>query len=815
MKYKNVLRNNYYLKAFNYGLVLAIIMFLPFIIANGGVFTFYGELNVQQIAFYELAHNAILEGNISWSGTTDLGANFIGVYSSYVLGSPFFWITLLFSNDLIQYLMGPFLIIKFALASLTACVYLHRYVKNKNYAIMGGVLYAFSGFAIYNIFLGHYFEPIIIFPLILSALDAYVLDKKRGFLVVAIFASCIVNYSFVVGQLVFVAVYTIVRFATGSYKSSVKEGLLLIFEIILGIIMAMILLLPAVSYVLSCMRDGGIINGVNALVYEDSVHYLDIIQSLFFPVDVSTRTATSNLSAVGAWLPLFGMTGVFAWMQQKRKHWLKKLLYILFFVAFVPILNSIFSLFSEDYSAVWYYILTLMMVLATILSLENDHVNFKRAIKYCTFVTVLLTLACGLVPNTTEVGGEFITTLGISDNPERFWWYAGLVFISISILTCIIRFIPKEKTQKYLIISLTIICTAQGMYFISDGVEKVSYINEYVTPYELDINTLDIDDLANVRSDFYSVNGNDSMFIDIPSIQAFYGSVSGSIMDFYDYLDVDCENYLNLSTSDYVIRAITSVRWLFDDVEDDQLFGTTDYDTPLMVGFHYYGTESGYDIWENLYYISMGFEYDSYITVSETENLSSEEKQLLMLKTAVVQDEDEEIWAKYFNKYNINEAIFSQDLYYTDCIARASSTVDNFTYTNTGFTAISNSDEDRMIFFSVPYDSGWTAYVDGVETEILQTNIGFMSIYVPAKQNSSIQFVYRTPGLNIGIVLTATAILIFVFYIRFSKVLFKTNKKTNDFIKHTRKYEKFDKYCKQTGFKRGKNGIKLKEKTYE
>ena len=36
-----------------------------------------------------------------------------------------------------------------------------------------------------------------------------------------------------------------------------------------------------------------------------------------------------------------------------------------------------------------------------------------------------------------------------------------------------------------------------------------------------------------------------------------------------------------------------------------------------MPGFAYYGNANGYDIWENQYYIPMGFSYDYYITRSE------------------------------------------------------------------------------------------------------------------------------------------------------------------------------------------------------
>lgn len=76
--------------AFLLALCTAALMFIPFLIIDKGYFIFYGDFNVQQIPFYQMAHDAVHSGDIFWSWTTDLGANFIGSYSFYLLGSPFF-----------------------------------------------------------------------------------------------------------------------------------------------------------------------------------------------------------------------------------------------------------------------------------------------------------------------------------------------------------------------------------------------------------------------------------------------------------------------------------------------------------------------------------------------------------------------------------------------------------------------------------------------------------------------------------------------------------------------------------------------------
>ena len=43
-------------------LAMAAALFLPFIIYNKGLFIYYGDFNVQQISFYQMAHDAVRAG---------------------------------------------------------------------------------------------------------------------------------------------------------------------------------------------------------------------------------------------------------------------------------------------------------------------------------------------------------------------------------------------------------------------------------------------------------------------------------------------------------------------------------------------------------------------------------------------------------------------------------------------------------------------------------------------------------------------------------------------------------------------------------
>lgn len=58
--------------------------------------------------------------------------------------------------------------------------------------------------------------------------------------------------------------------------------------------------------------------------------------------------------------------------------------------------------------------------------------------------------------------------------------------------------------------------------------------------------------------------------------------------------------------------------------------------------------------------------------------------------------------------------------------------------------------KSKILCMSIPYSKGWKARVDGEETEILKGNYMFMALPLTEGQHS-IEFVYCTPGLKIGI----------------------------------------------------------------
>ncbi len=804
-KPKSGFRYSYYFKAFSVAFLLATVVFLPFLIRDGGRFIFYGDFNAQQIPFYKLAHEAVTNGNMGWSHTTDLGANFVGSYSFYLLGSPFFWITIFFPTEFIQYLMGPLLILKIACAATTGYLYIHRYIKNQDYAVLGGILYAFSGFSVYNIFFNHFHEAIVFFPIMLWALDEYMYHKRRGVFAFSVFLCCTVNYYFFVGQVTFLIVYFVIRLISHSWTLKFKDFLSLALESLCGVGLSCFMLIPSIMAVMQNWRVNDPIYGWNALMYGNEQRYLHIIQSMFFPPDHAARPnftpdSNSKWASLGAWLPLFGMTGVIGYLQVKRKSWLKKLLWTLFLMALVPVLNASFQLFNSSYYARWFYMLTLITSLATIMSLEDHRVDWHRSIKWCAVITLGIAIPIGLIPKTLD-GEKTTLTIGLEAYPSRFWTNVAVAILSVALMAVLFACLRKNKKlfKKVLGAGVYTAIIVYSVFFLIVGKMQSQEPYDFYIPYALNGGKeVKLDNLDSVRSDFYDTQDNMGMHWNIPSIQCFHSIVPGSVMDFYDSIDVQRDVASRPDTSHYGLRAITSTRWLFDEEGDDQYFAGENYDKPEMPGWIYYGNANGFDIWENEYYIPMGFSYDKYITKSDFDTISESKRELAMIRGVVIEDEDEEFFSEFMTTFNPHTVRLDKESYEKDCLQRAKMSCSSFEYTKTGFNATFSSEKTRVVFFSVPYESGWTATINGEPADIYKVNVGFMGVVVPRGSDIKISFTYSTPGLVSGILVSLLSVIILGVYLVMNKLKDAPVKKVLKSIKK-RPLGKFSEYAKKKG----------------
>ncbi len=754
-------------KAFLWALGLAFAIFTPLMIYNRGYFIFLGDFNVQQIPFYRLAHEMVRSGNIFWNWNTDLGANFIGSYSFYLLFSPFFWLTLPFPSDFVPHLMAPLLMLKTACAALTAYLYIKRFVRDTNWAIVGAVLYAFSGFMTFNIFFNHFHDVCVFFPLLLVALEELVVYNRRGFFAAMVGVNCLINYWFFIGEVVFVVLYVFVRIATGGWGCNVRKFARIVFEAVLGVALSSICLVPSVLALMGNPRTGwdNLLNGWLMWVYGFNQRLPAIIQSFFFPPELPSRPnffpdMGAKWASLSAWLPLFSTTGVIAFCAAKRKNFHKRLIILSLIMALVPVFNATFVLFNHSYYARWFYMPVLMMCVATATALEERdtdamRLGWKSGWRWTAGFIFVISAAVAFSP---VVDKDSKVTLGLYDNAAGFWlivFAAMLCLLLSAILLFLLRDSPAFQRVTCIFLSFIIVAFTTG-YLISGKSSKRN--DDWFVDVALDgRKTLSVPDAPFARSDLYECMDNLGMFWGLPNIQAFHSIVPASIMEFYPYVGIKRDVSSKPPVDYTALRALLSVRWLFIAADNKE--------QAPMPHYTFFDEQLGYKIYENSDYIPMGFAYEFAIGEEAMKPLSGEQKVRHMLHALELSD------AAIIRNTDIIEELSEADygaiseLGLQDSIdERYTLSADSFVIDNRGFNATANLPQERLMFFSVPYDKGWRASVNGNPVLIEKANVGFMAVRVPAGQ-TTIRFDYVTPGLAVGIKISLTALVLLIFYL--------------------------------------------------
>lgn len=821
------------LATFFIALAVATAFFIPYIIFGNGYFIFYGDFNVQQIPFYQLCHNAVRNGEWGWNWNTDLGSNFIASYSFYTLGSPFFWLTIPLPNSFLPYLMGPLLILKFACAALTSYYFIRRFTRTPFAAQIGALLYAFSGFSVYNIFFNHFHEAIIFLPLLLLSLELLITENKRGFFAIMVAVCAIVNYFFFFGMVVFAIIYWFIRTISGAYKFRFSRFLVLIAEAVMGVLLAAFLLLPSLNILLSNTRVNDILIGWSGVLYGKEQIYLNIIECFFFPPDIPARPvffpgANVKWSSLGGWMPVFSMTAVLGFLHSKKKHWLSRVIRTCAFMALVPFLNSAFYAFNDSYYARWFYMPILMMALATAITIEDKEINWKHGFAYTSIITAAIAIVVGLFPQ--KVDDKIVIGLYTDAGKENnIYFYRFLIAVGIaaaSLLLCRLLIYIRDKDKKLLFrrsalgfVCLTIV--AYSCVYLYQG-SYHSYDQHEVMIDKLIEGNVELPTDETYRIDTYDCVDNTGMYLSYPTINAFHSVVSPSIMEYYDFIGVTRDVASRPGREYFSIRSLLSVKYLLNRTDGDSFVGDDGY--TLMPDYQYIKTEGGYYVYENKSYIPYGFSYDYYITKEECEAFYSEVARAdVMLKAIVLSDEDAlkygegmESYSEYCENYvepedtyeellpddpifdvdtpegdetessgisdgavtqspaeipiyPKNEEYFmslsmSEDELKKDAEHLKESSAMSFDIDSDGFSASVARDKTALVFFSVPYDEGWSATVNGEKAEIIKANIGFMAVQVPAGV-SEIRFDYTTPYLKLGLTVSGGGLFIFIIYI--------------------------------------------------
>ena len=84
-------------------------------------------------------------------------------------------------------------------------------------------------------------------------------------------------------------------------------------------------------------------------------------------------------------------------------------------------------------------------------------------------------------------------------------------------------------------------------------------------------------------------------------------------------------------------------------------------------------------------------------------------------------------------------------------------------------------DKYKLLFFSIPYDKGWSARVDGIPIKPLLVNIGFLGFPLD-KGHHTLELDYTPPFFYQSLLITITAILLYLMIMVVKSMVDKKNR---------------------------------------
>ncbi len=168
-------------------------------------------------------------------------------------------------------------------------------------------------------------------------------------------------------------------------------------------------------------------------------------------------------------------------------------------------------------------------------------------------------------------------------------------------------------------------------------------------------------------------------------------------------------------------------------------------------------------ILKNKNVLPLGFGYNCFIRENSFKTLNTFQKDYLSLKAAVVKDADV---AKCSGLKEITLAdTFGTGQFTFDNITQMVTALKADTMTMSNYTDVLingkvNLNENRMMYFAMPFDAGWKATVDGKEQDKIILSAGMTGLMLPKGQHT-INLAYDLRYLKKGMMMSFAGLLLF------------------------------------------------------
>lgn len=576
--------------------------------------------------------------------------------SFYTIGDPINLLSVFVPVKYIElfYIFTIFLRIYLAGATFSAfCLYCK---KGRFQTLMGAVIYAFCGYALnYSVRHPFFMLGMIYLPLLLIGIEKIYKNEKPNFFIAATFLMGISNFYFLYILTILIVVYGIVRYFHYKKENTVAAFFKNLFRFggyyLTGILLSAFILLPVVVGFLGNGRIGAGGHHAN-LFFMQPMEYINMFTGIF-------NSGTSRLGVIS--LCAFALILLFT-RKEKRFTSHKWFVVILFVFAVMPLFGYIFNNFNYV-SDRWTFAFAFGMAFVFVEMLPYMK---KMSPRYVGF---------GLVLTLTFFAGYYVVKSAPS-KPVRITIFAILFSVFVLYFLYIYRTSRFRKTYntgfKIIICLVVCILTVVGSY-TKYSPSVGNYVSEFTKLSNPPDSTSAFSDSAahmvnTIKDDdFYRMDistDRNELF----SYPLEYGYNGTSV-----YLSTTDSNMFTYGTQLYCINKDQSPSKYsgFDNRTALNAFAAVKYiatesGRSAYIPFGYEKIRSEQrpnskivdELYENKYFLPLGYTYTGYITQDEFQRLTPAQRQQAMLQ-AVVVDETLEGYKKTTYENDVTELPFT------------------------------------------------------------------------------------------------------------------------------------------------------------
>lgn len=719
-------------------------------------------------------HNYLIEYGIpSWSFASGMGQNIF----SFTFTDPMEYLSYFMHKENLPYLIGYIVFIEIIISGIVFYKYLKTMDLSDASCIIGGLLYAFSGFNIVSGAWIVFTTEVTLMALTLLGFEKlyqkniywllpipilYVsMQRPFNLLVLSLFLFLYITWRFFQRENTFIfKKYAFILLKTAGVAS-------------IGLVIASPFLFEHIRTMLESPRGSGE-NSLASLLMTQPIFKLS--DSLQFGTAM-TRMFASDILGSGSlfrgWqnileAPQFycGIASLLLIPQVfVNKNTTQKIVFGVFLgiwilIIIFPYFRYAFWFFTGDYYRSVSFYIGLVFTLYAIFALEKMIKNG--------------TLHIPLLIGTLSV---LIILLYYPYFPRKNTMDSSLT-LSVTILLCIYTFLLVLISKKisFSLFTFFFFCVIELSYFSFISVNRRDLVSTDDLHKKIGYNDYSNEAIAYIKkidnSLFYRVDKN------YYSTLAIHGSLNDGMAQEYfgtsSYNSFNSKYYVNYQKLYGIINKNSEVetRWapglnyrvLLEGMNSVKYLLTKQVNFPLWRVTHDSLTTLGdVTVWKHKFALPLGYCYDKIFPLTRFEPMSNDEKDYISLMTAVVLDADVSELST-ISQLSISEITQGLDLniykQLTEKLYQEAFQITSFSHTF--ITGNVNVNGARMMYFSIPYENGWDIQdTNGNQYKKYILSNGMTGIYLPKAGKYQLELKYTNKMVQMGIPFSILGIFIY------------------------------------------------------